>query len=136
MHDERNHRQAKPGVLIVVHDRNTRTLLAEALTLEGYSSRQATNGDEGLQLLQQATESCIVFLQLDPYEDMWDLMRMLHENSELHGKHRIIQMDIPAYVEEGRPLEPDDVLLIPFNIDQLLDVMARNQAALQATSSQ
>ncbi len=131
MHDYGDSIPAKPLVLVISHVPPIRSLLAEVLPLDGYSVQLAIDAEQGLHMLQQTAENSIVILQLDPYEDMWELMKTLHENVQLRAHHRIIQMDILYYVEKGRPLEPDDVLVMPFTGSQLFDVMERNDAILR-----
>lgn len=113
------------------HDLNLRRLLAELFRLNDYPVQTAGDGEEGLELLHQARDPCLVVLHLDIYPDMWDLMHMLHENRFLRAHHRIIQMDTPYWVETARSLEPDDVLEMPFTASHAFDVVERNAALLR-----
>jgi hypothetical protein len=106
-------------------------MLAEVLTLDGYPVQEAVDAEQGLKVLQQTTEGWVVLMQLDPWEDMWELMQMLHKDPKLRAHHRIIQADIQYYVDLGRSLEPDDVLVLPPRLEQLLKVVERNWDILQ-----
>lgn len=56
--------QIKPGVFIVSHEPAIRTLLAEMLAVDGYSSQQAENGADGLTLIRQANEGHVSYMLL------------------------------------------------------------------------
>jgi DNA-binding NtrC family response regulator len=130
VHNQRIDPQPKPGVLIVSHEPSIRSLLAEVLSLDNYPTQTAADAEEGLALLCEATDGRIVLLQLDPYPDMWELMRMLHEHPSLRTRHRIVQVDIDYYVEKARSLAPGDVLVMPFTTAQLFDMRERNAEVL------
>ncbi|MGO8946872.1 MAG: two-component system response regulator [Ktedonobacterales bacterium] len=121
---------ASPRVLVICREPNLRSLLAEVLAFAGYPVQKVYDGEEGWRLLQEATAGCLVVMQLDPYPDMWELMQRLHKNRQLRARHRIIQLDIQYYLDLARPLEPDDVLLLPLTGQQLAEVVERNWAAL------
>jgi len=106
-------------------------MLDEVITQEGYPVHVAADGEQGLKLLQQATQGYLVLMQLDPWPDLWELMQMLHKNPQLRAHHRIIQADIPYYVDLARPLEPDDVLVLPPSAKQLFKVLERNAEMLR-----
>lgn len=131
MHGPSRTTDSKPTVLIVSHAPSIRQLLVEMLSFEGYPTQTAANAEECLELLHQARESRLVMLHLDIYPDMWELMDLLHENRFLRAHHRIIQVDVDFHVEQARPLEPDDKLLIPFSLAPVMDVVERNAAALR-----
>lgn len=131
MHGTHRTTQCMPCGLIASHDPNLRRLIAELFRFDGYPTQIAADGEEGLELLHQARESCIVVLNLDLYPDMWALMNMLHENRFLRAHHRLIQMDTYCQVETARSLEPDDVLVMPFTATHAFDVVERNAALLK-----
>lgn len=132
-HDRQTDPHPKPGVLIVSHHATVRTMFAQVLAIEGYWSQQAADGEEGLRLLRQATDCrrrCLVLLQFDPYPDMEALWETLHEQPQLHARHRIIAFGDMVYLEVARAMGADDGLAMPFTVDQVVDVVERNAAAL------
>jgi DNA-binding NtrC family response regulator len=123
---------SKPPVLVLSYEPMIRFLLAEALALEGYLPHVVTDGEEGLMLLQQATEGSVVLLQVDPYSGIRQLMQMVLENDRLHDHHRIIHVDSGyQFTATAHPLRPDDVLAMPFSANQLAQVVGRNLAKLR-----
>jgi hypothetical protein len=62
---------------------------------------------------------------------MWELMRLLHKTPQLHAYHCIIQFDVAEYVDLALPLEPHDVLQMPFNTLQLFEIVHRNWEILR-----
>jgi CheY-like chemotaxis protein len=92
-------RLTEPRVLLICREPNLRRYMADVLALEDCAVQVAIDAEQGLKLLQRATEGWVVLMQLDPWEDMWELMRMLHKNPQLHAYHRIIQFDIAYCVD-------------------------------------
>ena len=124
-------KKSMPPILVVSYEPMIRFLLAEALALEGYSPHVVAEGKEGLKLLQQATVGNVVLLQVDPYSSIRQLMQMLLEDVGLHDHHRIIHVDSGYQFTAAHPVQPDDVLAMPFSASQLAQVMMRNLAKLR-----
>lgn len=136
MHDQRDNAQPKPCVLIVSHDPGNRKMLVEILSLEGYPTEVAHNGEEGLEFIIQANDrgrNLIVLLHYDPHQDMHELLKIVHVTPHLHARHRIIAFEVEAYLRDVRSMGADDTLAMPYRIDDLLDVVERNAAALRRT---
>jgi hypothetical protein len=135
MRNDRDAVRAKPGVLIINHEGSNRALFALAPAVEGYPIQLASDAEQGLRVLQQTTRECMVFMQLGPFRDMWDLLQQFHEDPQLHANHCVIVVDVWAHRELARRLEPDDMLLLPFTVNQMVDVLERNWTIMRRSKT-
>ncbi len=115
------------GVLIVEDDEDIRADLGAILRIKGYAVGEAANGREALEQLRSGELPCLVVLDLMmPVMNGWELRAAMRADERLQnlpvvvvsGAGRIDQ-------EEAAALAPAAVLVKPFELSQLLELVAR-----------
>ncbi len=120
-------------ILVVDDDRAIRELMKFALECEGYSVVTLSDGDGALRMLTKQAEPCIVLMDLMmPGVDGWAVCRQLAAAPELLGQHRIVVMTALRMVDADRPTPANAILYKPFDLDQLLRLVAALNAELLA----
>jgi two-component system, cell cycle sensor histidine kinase and response regulator CckA len=119
-----------PSVLVVDDVDATRHGLAELLRLRGYVPREAKNGAEGIEVLRQHPDICVVVLDLTMpgTSGLWFREQQLMEPALAHVP--VIVFTGSATAEELRRLAVTDVLMKPFSVDELFAAIARHGAAV------
>lgn len=112
-----------PTILIVDDDPAIRKMLVEMLSLEGYPTETATNGREALDILNKGGSRIVLLDLLMPVVDGRGVMDGLRATNT-RSMHKIILISALTYLEQNRDLEPDSTLTKPFNLSQLLNVLA------------
>ena len=112
-----------PTVLIVDDDPTIRKMLVEVLSLEGYPTETATNGQEALDMLTNSP-SRIVLLDLSmPILDGRGVMTQLVANPSARALHKVVLVSAIGNLETARDLPVDGTLSKPFTVVQLLSVL-------------
>ena len=116
------------GVLVVEDDEDIRDDLTAILRVKGFAVDEAANGKEALaQLRDGVSQPCLIVLDLMmPVMNGWELRTAMLADPALaaipvvvvSGKGRIAP-------EEERTLAPAAVLVKPFELTELLEVVAR-----------
>ena len=115
------------GVLVVEDDEDIRADLAAILRVKGFAVDEAANGKEALARLQGGARPCVIVLDLMmPVMNGWELRAaMLGEGNlsaipvvVVSGKGRIAP-------DEEATLAPAAVLVKPFELTELLELVAR-----------
>jgi CheY-like chemotaxis protein len=115
------------GVLVVEDDEDIRADLTAILRIKGFSVEEAANGHEALARLRNGVLPCLVVLDLMmPFMNGWELRAEMRADVELaaipvvvvSGKGRIAD-------DEAETLAPAAVLVKPFELSELLDVVGR-----------
>ena len=115
------------GVLVVEDDEDIRADLTTILRLKGFAAADAANGREALLRLQKGARPCVMLLDLMmPVMNGWELRAAMRQDPELEaipvivvsGKGRIAP-------EEAQLLAPAAVLVKPFELSELLALVAR-----------
>ncbi len=115
------------GVLVVEDDEDIRTDLTAILRVKGFVVEEAANGKEALARLRAGERPCLIVLDLMmPVMNGWELRAAMRADAELarlpvvvvSGKGRI-----PP--DEEQTLAPAAVLVKPFELSELLDLVAR-----------
>jgi CheY-like chemotaxis protein len=112
-------------ILVVDDDAGARGAMCELLDAEGYSVLQAENGQEALDLLENAPDRpCLIVLDLAmPVLDGYEFLTLRSQDPVLS--------EIPVAVVSGnqitlKPLDGIDVFLRkPVNVDTLIEAIAR-----------
>lgn len=122
----------KPGVLIVEDDARTARLLATYLDNEGFSTRTAGNGRDGLRYFQETPPALVILDLMLPGMSGWDVCRELRKTS------KVPILILSARDQEGdriRGLElgADDYVVKPFSPKE---VVARVNAILRRSTPQ
>ncbi|MGZ3639772.1 MAG: response regulator transcription factor [Ktedonobacterales bacterium] len=120
-------------ILVVDDDRAIRELMKFALECEGYAVATLSDGGGALRMLANQTEPCIVLMDLMmPGVDGWAVCRQLAAEPELLGQHRLVVMTALRMVDADRPTPASAILYKPFDLDQLLRLVAALNAELLA----
>ncbi|MGO8947119.1 MAG: response regulator [Ktedonobacterales bacterium] len=113
-----------PTVLIVDDDPAIRKMIVEVLSLEGYPTETAANGREALEMLAKSGPRLVLLDLLMPEVDGRGVISKLSEDPDERQKHRIILVSAWTNLEASRDIEADGTLAKPFNVNQLLNVLA------------
>ncbi len=113
----------KPTVLIVDDEPPIRTMLVEALGLEGYPTETAANGREALDALAKGGPRVVLLDLLMKPVDGREVMQQLRANPAERARHKIILMSATHNLEGARDLQVDGQLPKPFTLDQLLNTL-------------
>ena len=113
-------------VLVVDDDRAIRELLQLALECEGYEVTSFRNGAEILTHLAAEPEPSVILMDIMmPQLDGWEVCRRLAADPDLLRGHSIVLMSAGLVSGEfSAPALVDAVLLKPFNLDELYNVVA------------
>jgi CheY-like chemotaxis protein len=115
------------GVLVVEDDEDIRVDLAAILRVKGFTVEEAANGKEALAQLHEGASPCVIVLDLMmPVMNGWELRQAMRQDRALaaipvivvSGKGRIAP-------EEEEVLAPAAVLVKPFELSELLALVAR-----------
>lgn len=115
-------------VLVVDDVDATRQGLAELLRLRGYAPHEAKNGAEGIEVLREHPDICVVILDLTMpgTNGFWFREQQLMEPGLAHVP--VIVFTGSTKVEQLHQLAVADVLLKPFSVDDLLEAIERHCA--------
>jgi CheY-like chemotaxis protein len=128
---------AGSGVLIVEDDEDIRADLTAILRVKGFSVTEAANGKEALARLQGGERPCLIVLDLMmPVMNGWELRAVMIADAALaaipvvvvSGKGRITS-------DEEQTLAPAAVLVKPFELSDLLEVVGRYCPPREAASA-
>ena len=119
-----------PTILIVDDDPSIRKMLVEVLTLEGYPTETATNGQEALDSLARSGPRIILLDYVMPVLDGRGVVTQLESDPAARAKHKIILVSAFTNLETVRNLEVDGSLPKPFTVVQLLSVLEPLSQAL------
>ncbi len=112
-----------PTILIVDDDPHIRKMLVEVLTLEGYPTETATNGQEALDMLSPSAPRIILLDLLMPVLDGRGVMQSLVSDPTARAAHKVILVSAFGNLEAARDLAVDGTLPKPFTVVQLMSVM-------------
>lgn len=112
-----------PTVLIVDDDPAIRKMLVEVLSLEGYPTETAANGEEALSLLARSAPRVILLDLSMPVLDGRGVMASLEAEVGAREKHRVILISAWASLEAANDLQVDGKLPKPFTVMQLMSVL-------------
>ena len=87
-----------PVVLIVDDDAQVRELVRVALTLEGYSVREAGGAEEGMAAVEQGRPDLILLDVRMPQVDGWEMLRRLQER---HGTDAIPVVMFSGHLDDA-----------------------------------
>ncbi|HEX9035808.1 MAG TPA: response regulator [Ktedonobacterales bacterium] len=112
-----------PTVLIVDDDPAIRKMLVEVLTLEGYPTETAANGQEALDLLSRSPARVVLLDLMMPVVDGWGVLASLEAEPPARAKHRIILISAWGTLEKASNLVVEGKVSKPFTVDQLMNVL-------------
>lgn len=122
---------ASVTVLVVDDDPGVLEVLQLALDAEGYNVVVARNGREALEQAARSQPRLILVDLMMPVMDGWEFVREFRRRRR-DERTPVIILSALRHVEEAtRNLDVQAVLAKPFNLDELLDVVATHVASEQ-----
>jgi len=112
-----------PTILIVDDDPHIRKMLVEVLSLEGYPTETAVNGEEALTILAASGPRVVLLDLLMPVLDGRGVMDALNADPTARAQHKVILVSAINNLEGARDLSPDGMLPKPFTVNQLINVL-------------
>jgi excisionase family DNA binding protein len=112
-----------PVVLVVDDDERMREYVRVNLEMEGYTVREAGDGEEGLKVLEESTPDLVLLDVMMPGVDGWEMLRRVQER---HGVGTIPVIMFSGKVEEPAAEEAarrgaQGFIGKPFNPQELID---------------
>lgn len=121
-----------PTVLIVDDEVAIRKMLVEMLSLEGYPTETASDGQDALDVLARSGPRVVLLDITMPVLDGRGFMERLRAQPGERERHKIILMSAIETLTANRDLQADARLSKPFTLDQLLNTIASVTASVQA----
>jgi CheY-like chemotaxis protein len=109
-------------VLIVEDDEDLREMMAQLLTLEGFSSATVANGREALEYLNRSSKPDVILLDLMmPVMDGWEFRRQQKADPDLAP----VPVIVLSALDQGRAGNVDAAAFLkkPLDFDRLLDLV-------------
>src|ERR1043165_5239202 len=123
------------SILLVEDNEDFRGLVRAALEEEGFTVREARDGEEALATLRESGRShCLMLTDLMmPGMSGWDLVSAMRSDALLRGNPIIVSTAVP----EESPSGVDAILAKPFDLDSLVRVVERycSRTARQAAAA-
>jgi CheY-like chemotaxis protein len=112
------------SILVVEDNEDFRGLVCAALAQEGFTVREACDGQEALARLRESGKShCLVLMDLMmPGMTGWELVSAVRSDPLLRNNPIIVTTAVP----EEAPSGVDAILQKPFDIDALVRVVERH----------
>jgi CheY-like chemotaxis protein len=111
------------SVLIVEDDTDLREMMAQLLTLEGFTAATATNGREALDYLRAGggTPKLILLDRMMPVMDGWEFQREQQRDPTLSH----VPVVVLSALDQARAAEPpaNGFLKKPLDFDRLLEIV-------------
>jgi CheY-like chemotaxis protein len=119
-------RTSTPTVLVIDDAEATRRGIVELLRIRGYAALEARNGAEGLQCLRENPHVCAVVLDLTmPGTDgVWFRSHQLRD-PQVADISVVVFTGLQRAAEAHPALRGCEVLVKPFSVDRLFDVIRR-----------
>ena len=130
----------KIGIVVVDDDPTIRGMLVDLLEGEGYTTLQASDGAEALDILRSVRTPLVVLLDwMLPFVDGLTLLQMVAADPVLSSRHAYIftSAAFPAGLRQVAALPQHlrvDILMRPFNIDLLLTKIGQAVARLERSN--
>lgn len=112
-----------PTILIVDDDPAIRKMLVEVLSLEGYPTETAANGQEALDMLSTSAPRIVLLDLMMPILDGRGVIAHLDSDPVARSQHKVILVSAFTNLESSRDLTVDGTLAKPFTVPQLLSVL-------------
>jgi CheY-like chemotaxis protein len=115
-------------ILVVEDDDAIRGLVSEVLREDGYQVREATNGAEALQTVQEGCPDLIVLDLMMPVMNGWTFLEECRRNlpcAEVPVVVTSASHDLPRTADRLRAMGVRTCLAKPFDVDGLLALVER-----------
>jgi CheY-like chemotaxis protein len=112
-------------VLIIDDDASLRELMERRLSRDGFRTRSAPTGEEGLRLAKQLLPSAIILDVVMPGMDGWDVLAALKTDVET-SDIPVIMATMVEDRERGLALGADDYITKPFSRDGMAELIRKH----------
>jgi CheY-like chemotaxis protein len=110
-------------IVIIEDDEDIRDTLSLALEFEGYTVLSASNGKEGIALLERCGAPCLILLDLMmPVMNGWEFLRERNSSDALSPVPVIV---VSAFADETSDHTVQAFLRKPVDLDTLLKMVSR-----------
>ncbi len=110
-------------ILIIDDDETVRNTLIEVLEKEHYTVFAASNGQEGIEVLEKIPRPCLILLDLMmPIMDGWEFLDF-RENDRLISKIPVVV--ISAFSEQAKKIKVNAFLKKPIDLKRLLETLKK-----------
>jgi len=111
--------QTLPRVLVVDDEEPIRNTLTEALELEGYAVRSASNGAEACELMRYFRPSVIVLDLMMPVMNGWEFLERCRRDNDCSGTPVLVISAYSKLPQEAASLGVKACIAKPFDLDVL-----------------
>lgn len=108
------------NILVVEDDKNTRKLITTILNNYGYTTLEATNGLEALEVLEHNHVDLMVLDVMMPKMDGYELAQTLRDNGSQLPMLMLSAKNQATDIKQGFVVGIDDYLTKPFDFEELL----------------
>src|SRR6516162_8634484 len=110
-------------ILVVEDDEAIRDILQFALEEHGYTVSFAANGQDGISVLKQMGQPCLILLDLMmPVMDGWEFAHAMEKDRRLKNNPIVL---VTASCEKIESIPYKEVLKKPLDIHRLFDTVGR-----------
>ena len=125
-----------PKVLIADDEPALRALLKTNLSLEGFETLTASNGEEALRVIRDESPDVVLLDVMMPVMDGWTVLEELSKDDHRHTKVILVTAKASSEAQlQGWELGCDEYLTKPFDLDDMIDrvveVVERNDKQTQ-----
>jgi CheY-like chemotaxis protein len=126
--NQTNEKSCCKVVLLIEDDRSIQKMLSTYLEIEGYQVYVASNGEEGMRLLESTPERpCVVLLDmLMPKVNGWEFLEFQRGHASFASIPVVV---VSAFPEIAQSVKPDVFVPKPIQTDALMDAIERYCAA-------
>jgi CheY-like chemotaxis protein len=115
--------RTRPTILIVDDELGIRNMLVEILSLEGYPTETAANGQEALQRLSDGRPRVVLLDLAMPVMNGYATLAALEQDPAERQRHHIILISALERLEAAKDLQVEGRLVKPFTVEQLLNTI-------------
>lgn len=110
-------------ILIVEDNPAVLATMKSVLEIEGYTVHTASNGAEGIEMLDKLGRACVVLLDMMmPVMNGWHFLDYQRSKPEYSGIPVIV---VSAFGEIARSVKPQEFVPKPVKLDQLLSAVQK-----------
>jgi CheY-like chemotaxis protein len=114
-----------PRILVVDDEEPLRNTLTEALELEGYAVRSASNGAEACELVRHFRPSAIVLDLMMPVMNGWEFLEHCRRDTDCSATPVLVISAHSKLPQEAANLGVKACIAKPFDLDVLLGAVDR-----------
>ena len=111
-----------PKILIADDEPALRALLRTNLSLEGFDTLTASNGEEALRVIRDESPDVVLLDVMMPVMDGWTVLEELSKDGNRHTKVILVTAKATNEAQlQGWELGCDEYLTKPFDLDDMID---------------